>query len=439
MERLKQRSFFISSIVVVALLFVGAITYALLRDDDPYKYFTGMGNEFDISPDDQQFLFSYFVDGKEGIYRANVDGTNVLQLTSSETKRHHAPKYANDGTKILFLSQNSEGVNSLVVADQDGNQQKQITPNNVHVSEAVFSTTGETVYYIGVSAETVNKTGEDIVEGLYSVNSNGENRKQLTTKVTSFMNSLAVTPDGNGIYYRLYDGQKERIFLFSFEKYEEKEAALSEVLPKDSYHYQFSPHEEQLAYTSISEESRDKPHYEYELFLIDVKERQPKRLTNLQSSVVSPRFLHHKKQIAFLENTSWPIQPFEHELYVLDLVTDALQSVEFAIPTQMSRLWFIKSVNQLVNGYTIAVLYIVLMGLLTTYLHQYYGKRESYVPAIASLILSAIVIISSILVTVMVDPWYGIGFGMLAAALLGCTLLVLGYAFILNFVSKKLA
>ena len=437
MERLKQRRLFISSIVVTALLLVGAIVYDLLRDDDPYKYFTGMGNEFDISPDDQHFLFSYYVDGKEGIYRANADGTDVKKLTSSETELHHAPKYASDGTKILFLSQNAEGVNSLVVADQDGNQQKQVTPKNVHVSEAVFSTTGETVYYIGVAAETVNKTGEDIVEGLYSVNSNGENRKQLTTKVTSFMNSLSVTPDGNGIYYRLYDGQKERIFLFSFENNEEKEAAISEVLPQNSANYQLSPNEDQLAYTTISEESQDKPHYEYELFLIDVEERQPKRLTNLQSSVVSPRFLHHKKQIAFLDNTSWPIQPFEHELYVLDLETEDLRPVELALSTQVSGLWFIKSINALVNGYTIALLYIVLIGLLITYLHQYYGKIKSYVPAIASLILTAIVIISSILVTVMVNPWYGIGLGMLAAALLGCTLLVFGYAFILNFVSKK--
>lgn len=437
MESLKKRRLFISTIVVTALLLVGSITYDLLRDDDPYKYFTGMGYEFDISPDDQHFLFSYSVEGKEGIYRANGDGTDVMQLTSSETERHHAPKYSNDGTKILFLSKDSEGVNSLYVADQDGNQQKQLTPKNVHVSEAVFSTTGETVYYIGVSTETINKSGEDIVEGLYSVNSNGENIEQLTTKVTSFMNSLSVTPDGKAIYYNLYNGQKERIFLFSLENSEEKEASISEVLPKVSYNYQLSPNEDKLAYTTISEESLNRPHFEYELFLIDVEERQPKRLTNLQSSVVSPRFLHHKNQIAFLENTSWPIPPDKHNLYVLDLETEDLQPVELALSTQVSGLWFIKGINQLVNGYTIALLYMILIGLLITYLHQYHEKRKSYAPAIASLILTAIVLISSFFVAIIVDPWIGIGLGMLAVALLVCTLLVFGYAFILNFVSKK--
>ncbi|KOS68946.1 hypothetical protein AEA09_10575 [Lysinibacillus contaminans] len=439
MESSKKRRLLISFIVATAFLLVSTITYALLRDDDPYKYYTGIGEEFEISPDDQHFLFPYYVDGKEGIYRANRDGTDVRQLTSSETERHHAPKYSHDGTKILYLSKNSDRVNSLYVANQDGSQQKQITSNNVHVSEAVFSSTGETIYYIGESSGNLKKSEGEMTEGsyLYSININGENRKQLTAKDYFYMNSLSISADGKALYYSLFDGHKDKINSFSLENGDEKEAAFSEVLPNDSYNYRLSPNEEKLAYTAVSEESQDSSLFEYELFLIDIDERQPKRLTDLNSSVVSPRFLHHENQIAFLQYTNWPDDPAKNDLYVLDLETSDLQPIELSISPRVSSNWLIKGVNQLVNGITIAVLYIIMIGLLITYLQQYHSKRKSYVPAIASLLLTVLVFISTIMVVVMVDPWIGIGLGMVALALLGCTVIVFGYALVLNLVVKK--
>lgn len=439
MESSKKRRLFIILIAATAILFVSTITYDLLRDDDPYKYFTGMGEEFEISPDDQYFLFPYYVDGKEGIYKANRDGTDVKQLTSSETERHHAPKYSHDGSKILYLSKNSEGFNSLYVANQDGSQQKQITSNNVHVSEAVFSSTGETVYFIGESPENLKKSEGEMTEGsyLYSTTISGENRKQLTTKDYFYMNSLTVSPDGKALYYSLFDGHKDKINSFSLESGEEKEAVISEVLPNDSYNYRLSPNEDQLAYTAVPLESQNSSLFKYELFIMDIDERQAKRVTNLQSSVVSPRFLHHKNQISFLEYTNWPEDPAKNDLYVLDLGTGELQPIELALSTQVSGHWLIKGVNKLVNGNTIAVLYVVLLSLLTSYLHQFHSKRKSKIPAIASLFLTGFVLISSGIVAVMVDPWYGIGLGMIAVYLLGCTILVFAYVLVLNFVSKR--
>ena len=108
-----------------------------------------------------------------------------------------------------------------------------------------------------------------------------------------------------------------------------------------------------------------------------------------------------------------------------------------ALSTQVSRHWLIKGVNQLVNGITIAVLYMIMIGLLITYLHQYHSKRKSYLPVIASLLLTIIIFISSVIVAFIVEPWFGIGLGMIAVALLGSTLLVFGYAFVLNLFGKR--
>lgn len=439
MESLKKRRLFVYSIVATALLLVGAITYAIVRDDDPYKYFTGMGDQFEISPDDKHFLFSYYVDGKKGIYSANMDGSDVKQITSSDTERHYAPKYSSDGTKILFLSENSGRVNSLYVANVDGSHQKQLTSNNVHVSEAIFSSTGETIYYIGEPAENLKKSEGEMTEGsyLYSININSENSEKLTTKDYFYMNSLSISADGKTLFYSLFDGHRDKVTSFSLENSEEKQTSITDVLPNDSYNFQLSPNEDKLAYTAVSEESQNTSLFKYELFVMDIEQRQPKRMTHLNSSVIASRFFNHKNQIAFLEHTNWPTDPAKNDFYILDLGTGDLQPVELALSTQVSSHWFIKGINQLVNGITIAVLYIIMIGLLITYLQQYYSKRKSYVPAIVSLFLTVIGFISSFMVTYMVDPWFGIGLGMLATGLLGCTAIVFGYALVLNFVVKR--
>ena len=439
MESLKKRRIFIYSIVVTALLLVSTITYGLVRDDDPYKYFTGMGDQFEISPDDQYFLFSYYVDGKEGLYRANVDGSDVQQITRSDTARHHAPKYSRDGTKILFLSKNADRLNALYVANADGSQQKRLTSNNIHVSEAVFSDTGDTVYYIGEPAENLKKSEGEMTEGsyVYSIHINGENSEKLTTEDYFFMNSLAISADGKTLFYSLFDGQKDKVTSFSLENNEEKDTTITDVLPNESYHYQLSPSEDKWAYTAVTEESKNSSLYKYELFIMDIEQRQSTRMTHLNTSVVAPRFFNHKNQIAFLEYTNWANDPAENALYIVDLGTEDLQPVELALSTQSSNHWFIKGVNQLVNGTTIAVLYMLLLGLLITYLQQYHSKRKSYVPVIASLVLSVLVCIASVAVAMMVDSWYGIGVGVLAIALLGCTVIVFGYALVLNFVVKR--
>ena len=439
MESLKKRRIFISLIVATAFLLVATIAYALLGDDDPYKYFSGVGDKFDISPDDKHFLFSNYLNGKEAIYRANGDGTDVIQLTSSETERHHAPKYSRDGKKILFLSKNSERINTLNLANQDGNQKKQLTSNNLHVSEAVFSYSGETIYYVGMPAEDFKKAEGETSKGfdLYSIEIDDGKIKRLTNKNYFEMTSLSVSPDGKEVYYNLFNGNKEIITSFSIETGLEQGKTISEVMPNDSYNFQLSPDGAKLAFTAVSKESQNGSLFEYELFLIDIEKQRTKRLTDLNSSVASPKFFHHKNQIAFLENTNWPQEPAEFDLYVLDLGTEKLQSIHLALSNQDVSHRLIDGVNQLVNGFTIAILYIILFGFLITYLYYYHSKEKSYLPVKISFSLTVVAFISSIVVAFVVDPWFGMGVGMLTAALMVCTFLVFGYAFVLNRFGKK--
>ena len=423
---------------VTFLLFVGSIVFSLLRDDDPYRYYTGIGSSFDLSPDEEQYLFPYYVDGNESIYRSNADGTNVTKLVESETARLHSPRYSNDGAKILYLAENPEHLNTLFVANEDGSEQKLLTPDKTHVSEAVFSKTGDKIYFVGTPAEDYKKVEGETTEGfdLFSVDLDSGKIDQLTNRDYFTMNDLSISHDGKELYYSLFEVNRENVTAYFIADGIEKEAPGSNWLPEDSYAYRYSSDGSKMAYTSISEESLDSSLFKYELFLLDLENGESKRLTNLGSSVVSPMFLRTQNSIAFLENKNWPQVPEKHTLKVLDLGTEKIKSIEMEMTPSNSSHWVMKTLDLFANGYTVAALYVILLGLLSTYLFFFHSTRKRFIPAIISFTLAVLVFISSFIVAMAVDPWYGIGVGILAAALLGCTLIIFAYAYALKFFFK---
>lgn len=440
MRKLKNRRKFIGLITIIFLLLIGSVVFSLLQSDDSYRYFTGMGSSFDLAPDEEHYLFSYYLDGEENIYRSNADGTEIEKLTESTSERFHSPRYSNDGSQFLFLAQNAERINTLYLANQDGGEQQILTTDQSHVSEAAFSDTGEEIYFIGSPADDFNKAEGETTEGydLFVIDIASGDMEQLTNQDHFSMNFLSVSQDGKEVYYSLYDGSREKVTAFSLDDGIEKGAPSSYMLPEDTYSFRYSPDGSRIAYTTISKESRDSSLYEYELFLFDLEKEDTKRLTDLDSSVVSPRFYKNQNQIAFLENTNWPQDPEEHALHVMDLETEKIHLVELDLPDSEASHWLSKTMDTFANGNTMAILYVVLLGLISTYLAFFHSKRKRrYIPAIASLLLAVLVFISSFIVAFVVNPWYGIGLGMLAAALFGCTLIVFVYVFTLNFFLKR--
>lgn len=101
----RKKLFFLAAIGVVFMLFAGTLLYAILRDDDQHKYFTGLGEQISIAPDDSKIAFSYFVDGKESIYTANADGKDIKKVTYPKEHRDHHPEYSGVCDVNLIVSQ----------------------------------------------------------------------------------------------------------------------------------------------------------------------------------------------------------------------------------------------------------------------------------------------------------------------------------------------
>lgn len=433
---MNRRNLLISLIVLTSILLIGSILLDVLRKDDAYTYFTGIGDDFDISPDDQQILFPYFVNGSEAIYEAKVNGKGINKLTGSNTDRNHHPKYSPDGTKILYLSQNSKGISTLHIINRDGSNQKQLTPNSLQVSDAIFSSNGDTIYYISIPAKDFKKAEGETKEGydLFAIKTNGKGQNQLTNENNFSMNSLTVSPDGKTLFYSLFDSS-EKLTSYSLETGEENRVT-AKNLPKEGYHFLLSPDGNKWAYTAVSKESKNSSLYKYELYLLNKNSGQTKRMTDLNASVISPIFFHQQNQIGFLLQTNWPSEPSKNQLFVQDLDTKKLHSISFDMPNHSTGNWFIAILNLLANGTAIALLYLLLVCLFATY-QFFYRSNKFYLPAIVSLYLTVALLITSIVLGLVLNPWYGIGLGMVVIVLFICTIVVFVYTFFLNRFGKK--
>lgn len=115
---------------------------------------------------------------------------------------------------------------------------------------------------------------------------------------------------------------------------------------------------------------------------MDLETQEVERLTYLKTAVTSPVFFHDDNKIAFLENTNWSAEPAEYRLMTIDTATHDIEAVELDAPQSEEDNRLIQMLDRAVNSLTVAILYILLMSLLSVYLLHYAGK--AYLPSIIS-------------------------------------------------------
>lgn len=425
---MKRKKVFLGWLGVLFLLLITTLLYAGLRDNDPYRYYTGLGENISIAPDDSEIAFSYYVDGKKSIYKANLDGSKVEEVTDENDRKNHHPKYARNGNQLVYLSEDQDGIQTLWRVNEDGSGWKQLTNRDLYVKEAISLDEKDAIYFVAMEAEEWKK-GEESQEGfdLYTINPQGEVR-ELTEGDYFAMDSLFVSPDGEDIYFSEFDGGKERIYSYSVD--EEVVNETPSLLPEEEhdhsfYNPQLSPDGKYLAYTEVTEESEESSLFEYELFLLDTEKGGSEQLTNFKKAVTSPEFFHTENKMAFMENTNWPGSPAVHEIRTIDLTTKEIESIELDAPESSVGYQLLQMMDRAVNIYTIASVYVLFLGLLSVYLH-YYHSSKAYLPSIVSFSLAVAIFIFSILAVAIIgmNPWYGIGLAMLAAGIFICSVIV---------------
>lgn len=180
----------IAAILTAVILFLVGVLWVLgFFHTGPEQ--AGLADSVDLSPDDGQIVFSYYRDGIASLYTASADGTGVRFLAGMKGTSLLRPKYSPDDTKILFLEAPKKEENrqqALFVMDRDGGSQKQLTPADSLVTEAVFSPDGHSIYFLKAGvfrnySPIASKKPHEF--DIFSIDVDGNNMKRLTYGVVN--------------------------------------------------------------------------------------------------------------------------------------------------------------------------------------------------------------------------------------------------------------
>ncbi|UGB30858.1 MULTISPECIES: TolB family protein [Bacillaceae] len=420
--------------IISLLLLVGSILFQFLNEEDPYQFYTGLGKDIDISPDDGTVAFSYYLDGDEAIYTAKLDGSELTKVSSKEEGRFRNPKFSQGTEQLLFLSEGIDGVQSLMVMNKDGSHQKRVTDDSLHVKDAVFSPSGETLYFTAKLSSEINKMEGETKEGydLYKINRDETDLEQLTDQDHFTMNELSISVDGEELYYSLYEVNEQ---LTAFSLKDQTETRVADV-NKDMYSSILSKDKKLLAYTAVTKASLNSSLFKYELYLQDLDTTETKRLTNLNKNIQSPVFFHHENKLAFLEYTNWPSDPENYRLMTVSFEGGDEQEINVNLPSSTNRHLAMKTVYFLLSNEVATAIYYVLFFVGLILLTQ---RRSGKVfqPSFISLGLSLLFFIGSFAIGAITNPWYGIWLAMVAVAMFICSLVLVLFSYIVSKMRKK--
>lgn len=119
---------------------------------------------------DGRLLFQTIA-GPSQIAIANIDGSNIIQLTNDDTK-NMSPKISPDGKQITYVA-NRGGNQEVYIMDIDGKNNKRLTKNSITEWGPVWSLDGSKVLF---SSQSVHGFYD-----IYKVNKDGSNIEKVLT------------------------------------------------------------------------------------------------------------------------------------------------------------------------------------------------------------------------------------------------------------------
>jgi TolB protein len=214
--------------------------------------------------------------------------------------------------------------------NKDGSDIKQITTKDENITEAIFSPDGKKIYFLQSgyygSYSPIAQAHPHKFD-IFSINIDGSDEKKITNYNAYDIRSLSITSDGKSIIFKKIEYEnKYSIFKLIFDESDN----LISVLPEgEHFEPQIGPDDKLLAF--VDKRKDYKKGYEYELFIVDLKDMQIKQLTDLRKNIENPRFLHNEKKLLFTFNTNWPNNPPQYELMQIDLDGSNLKKIELKI------------------------------------------------------------------------------------------------------------
>ncbi|MBY7144922.1 PD40 domain-containing protein [Virgibacillus sp. NKC19-3] len=306
--------------------------------------YSGFGEPTDISPNDEEIVFTYEHEGESAIYTAPVSGGNaelVVEATEGNTLLH--PTFSPDGEKIAYVEQWEEGeeddaqpLGKLVLIDRTNGEKKEMTDEEGLVTEATFSPDGQSLFFLQAGVHTnyspiASERAHDF--DMYRVHLDTEEIEQITNKEAYDMSDVNVTPNGKALLYRYYDESDQLVFQSLEGGSETTVTPIGDFAadPPLISSPALSPDGEYIAFSDVARTDEDGT-FIYEGFRMDVETKQAAQVTSFGEHVTSPVFFHHQDKLVVTVDKGFATSEPDYSYWVIRADGTARERIEINFP-----------------------------------------------------------------------------------------------------------
>lgn len=269
----------------------GSDVRRLTRSPEVEAGFDGQGYGlvygFDWSPTSDQLVYGYGFDGSRGCFPSgrsrssilvvDADGTGHRRLTGTRAQ-HFDPAWSSDGRTILYGKDPVSGRPGLFTMNSDGTQKKRLTgPRRASDFDASWSPDGSQILFARVS-----RRGD---VGIYTMNSDGT-AKQALTSLDGRRLDPSWSPDGTQVAFLRGQGTTLSLYIMNTDG-TDKRLVANDVVNADhgDYYYDWSPTSQRLVYEYFFEEENH-----IDLYVINVDGSGRRLLAGGEGDQAMPRW-----------------------------------------------------------------------------------------------------------------------------------------------------
>lgn len=327
---------FIAGMILLFLILWGAGYLA----GGPEGY-SGYGESADISPDDEEIIFVYAHEGKSAVYTAPVSGGNAELVTEvAEGNYLLNPTFSPDGGKIAYVEQweaeDEHSLGKLMLLDRANGEIKELTDEEGLVTEAAFSQDGQSLFFFKAGVYTnyspiASERPHDF--DIYRIDLVTEEIEQITTKEAYDMSGLDLTPDGEALMYRSYDGEDQLVFHNLEDGYETTVTPIGDFATGVPMIYTpaLSADGKYIAFSDVARTSENGT-YIYEGYRMDLETKQAEQITSFGEHVTSPVFFNHQDKLIVMVDKGFATDNPDYSYWVISADGEERERIQIEIP-----------------------------------------------------------------------------------------------------------
>jgi len=280
--------FKIRNVLLVAVLLASEIINA--QGDSPCDFSKPGASLAKWYPDSRSLIYNKSGDDA-GIYKINADGTGYTKLISSNNKIGH-PSVAPDNETILFQKKIISTDKNVLVLKYSNGDEKILTDSLYNSTDGSYHPTGNLVAF----------TSEDHHGNLdiYIIKTDGTGKKRLTVD-ESYDYSPHWSPEGSRILFTSHREGHPNIYIMNIDGSDKRNLTPG---PGEEFSAAWASDGQRIIYSSRNPKAKAglnplTKHNTSELYILNLKDKESKRITQNPDLDVLPHWSPDGKKIAF--------------------------------------------------------------------------------------------------------------------------------------------